>query len=148
MWQDSKKLIPGGRGRSKPNATPTAERTQRTMKSLVTAITLFIALLLAAPAAHAWVIHNHTDYELGLKKRWSFGFDKYKVPPKGTLNGEANEPLVNVNITYVAQGDYFQSYSVSIPAQGFAAVYVKKVEIYSADHKLIKTVNMGSYNWR
>ena len=111
-------------------------------------LTLLLALLLAAAPASAWVIHNHTDYELGIKKSWSFGFSKYKVPPKGTLNGEAGEPLVNVNLTYVAQGDYFQSYSLSIPAQGFAAVYPQKVEIYSADHKLIKTVKMEGYNWR
>ncbi|MCF8034230.1 MAG: hypothetical protein K9K66_15730 [Desulfarculaceae bacterium] len=101
-----------------------------------------------APPASAWVIHNHTDYELGLKKSWSFGFNKFKVPPKGTLNGDANEALVNINVTYVAQGDYYQSYSLSIPAKGFAAVYQGKVEVYSGDHKLIKTVNMESYNWR
>ncbi len=118
------------------------------MKSLATAILLTLALVLAAPAAHAWTIHNHLNHELSVKRSWSFGFAKYKVRPNATLNGEPSEPLLNVTISYIAQGDYHESYSVSIPARGSASVYADHVKIHDAGNKLIKTVNMDSHAWR
>ena len=118
------------------------------MKKLITASALLAALLLAAPAASAWVIHNQTGHELGVSGKWSFGFDKFKIRPGASHRGGTDAPLLNVSVSYLDNGELHQSYNFSIPAEGSARVSPGKVKVYDAANKLIYTGNMDSYAWR
>ncbi|MCB2228523.1 MAG: hypothetical protein KQH53_17740 [Desulfarculaceae bacterium] len=118
------------------------------MKKTITTLFIIAALLMTAPAASAWVIHNNTDYLVGVSGKWSFGFDKFKIRPRKSHKGDSDALLMNVSVSYLSQGQLRQSYSFSIPADGQAKVYPGKVEVYNGAGKVIYTTNMDHFDLR
>jgi len=112
------------------------------MKALLI-VSLCLAALLAAGAAHAYAIYNHTDHKVCIAHWYSMSGCDIKVSPHSTKNGEHGAGLSRVWASYHSKGNNYQSYEFSIPKGGYARIYNSKVKIYNHHDKHEKTVDIN-----
>ncbi len=122
------------------------------MKTLLIAMLCAGALLLAAGAAQAFAVYNHTDHEACVCDFWNKWQNKscaFKVSPHGSHNGEHGAGLTDVMVYYHRNESNCRcnNWPFTIPKGGYARLYDEVIKVYKNDGKLVGSQHMGSCNW-
>ncbi len=108
------------------------------MKGL-TIVSLCLAALLAASAAHAYAVYSHVDHKICVYNKASafFGICDFYIDARGRHNGAHGSGLKDHGMIWLTNDGCRCVYYFDIPDGGYARVYDNAVKVYKHDGKQV-----------